>query len=157
LAELEHPRTTGPTMSSSLVSGAGMSTTGRDGISSMIPTSMSTLGSGGATSQHGGIASSHYNTTNYSSGINSLGLITSSTSSYALADSAYCAVGAGGTMSSSGGGVGSAAAAAAALGLTGSNVSPLPIRANLASTMPPLCQVLDFRKGERKMMKKKNR
>jgi hypothetical protein len=108
-------------MTSSMVSG-GMS-------SSMIPSSISTLGG----TSHG--ISTHGYTTNYSSGINSLGLITSSTSSYALADSAYST---GGTISTSGvGGVGT-------LGMTGSNVSPLPIRSNLASTMPPLCQVLDI-------------
>lgn len=56
------------------------------------------------------------------SGVNSMGLITSSTSSHALMDGHS---GLGGTNTSS---------------YTGANVSPLPVRHQMSS-MPPLCQV----------------
>lgn len=56
------------------------------------------------------------------SGVNSMGLITSSTSSHALMDGHS---GLGGTVTTS---------------YSGANVSPLPVRHQMSS-MPPLCQV----------------
>lgn len=56
------------------------------------------------------------------SGVNSMGLISSSTSSHALMDAHS---GLGGTVTTS---------------YSGANVSPLPVRHQMSS-MPPLCQV----------------
>lgn len=166
LAELEHPRTTGPSIgASTLVSGlyttttsystssaqrstySGLGTTSHTGLSSAltsnyghtglsgIGTTTSALGtssglsglSSGLTGTGTGLGcgtSSNLLTSGYSS----LG-VTSSTSNYGLADATYTT----GTMSGSLGTTGLSAAA---------NVSPLPIRANTISSMPPICQVL---------------
>lgn len=174
MAELEHPRTTGPTLGSSLASGynytssamtssghhrsatvsglgthgthgysnaAGLSSTGNYTSGFSIGTSatsgvltglssgsgIGTVGSGVTSTLHG---NSNFTTGGITSGVgnaySSIG-VTSSASTYGLGDTGY-----GGPISSSVG--------ATALSAT-TNVSPLPIKANPTSSMPPICQV----------------
>lgn len=119
LAELEHPRTTGPGGGggmSSVSSHHLTSSIGSGLTSSNVPTCMSysaTVGAGGFMSALGGV--------------------TSSTSSHALT-SQYDGL----TGDRSGtSGLGNVTISTA-------NVSPLPVRAHHMNTMPPLCQVCIF-------------
>lgn len=154
MAELEHPRTTGPTgmcgVGGMQSSGGMQSNTLSSGLSlgqsSIPPTSLSILtgqssyGGGnpgmGCSSYSGltsGVNSMNVNHSTYNTmGVNSMNMnpigVTSSASSHALADGIYS----GASAVSIGGNVYS----------TGANVSPLPVRANTISTIPPLCQVL---------------
>lgn len=121
LAELEHPRTTGP---SSHVTGITSSSILPSNLS--YSTGVSTVtGSSGITS---GIIG----------GINSMG-ISSSASSHALTTNYD------GTISGIGNNSGGPGTVNISSTIGGANVSPLPVRAaathQISSTMPPICQV----------------
>ncbi|XP_055604751.1 uncharacterized protein LOC129752985 [Uranotaenia lowii] len=155
LAELEHPRTTGPIMSSSLGSGLTSTSLGMSQHQPHLPSTSLTSGLN-STSMLGGLSgltnsglpsSIGVGTVPNSIGFNSIGMssmgnagvssitagvssmnvgVTSSASSHALADGQYSA------LTSSTGNTNPYSAA---------NISPLPSRANpLSNAMPPLCQ-----------------
>lgn len=118
MAELEHPRTTGP---SSVYTSTSMVP------SNLVQTSASTYTS--SSTGH-----NYNNLTGLSSSMsNPMGAVTSSTSNYGLTDCSFMGTSSGahqGATSYSSGAAGTA------------NISPLPIRANqINNTMPPLCQV----------------
>lgn len=143
LAELEHPRTTGPSSSSSHhIGGGGGSTSASAAIG------------GASSSHHHGMTSSSSSsgavpTSMSYSFMSSMGGVTSSTSSHALA-STYDGIlsgggGGGGLMGErsclTSGGTAGLSAAMGNVTISTSNVSPLPMRAHQMNTMPPLCQV----------------
>ena len=165
LAELEHPRTTGPTSTSLLMTSLGAGTTGGilsnashytlSGLTSTNTTTTTALGASSSlytglsslTGAGGGLTGTSGGYTGTSSGAG--GLISSS-SSHALTGGLSLLDSLTNPVSSSSGtssayhhhytttsGSGTSAAALQ----NASNVSPLPIRAHQISTMPPLCQV----------------
>lgn len=108
--------------------------------------STSATGIGGTSSAHGMTSSTAMPSSMSYSFMSSLGGVTSSTSSHALA-STYDGILSGGvglnterTCLTSGGTAG-LSAAMGNVTISTSNVSPLPMRAHQMNTMPPLCQV----------------